>query len=153
MTCRPVLPKQLPQPALALSAVSSFAKIDAASWDACANPPAAPRGAVPLGPGDDDPFNPFVSHAFLDALEQSKSAIARIGWSPCPLLVENDEGELVACAPAYLKSHSMGEYVFDHAFADAYERAGGRYYPKLQVAVPFTPGDRPAPTRARRPRR
>jgi predicted N-acyltransferase len=131
--------KTAPPAEFALSAVSSFGKVDAASWDACANPPITTRSANSLGPGDDDPFNPFVSHAFLNALEQSKSAVARAGWSPCPLVVENAEGELVACAPAYLKSHSMGEYVFDHAFADAYARAGGRYYPKLQVAVPFTP--------------
>jgi predicted N-acyltransferase len=126
-------------PALTLRAASSFGKIDAASWNACANQSAARRGSACPGPTDDDPFNPFVSHAFLDALERSKSAMARTGWSPCPLLVESEEGTLFACAPAYLKSHSMGEYVFDHAFADAYERAGGRYYPKLQVAVPFTP--------------
>ncbi|MBV9432098.1 MAG: N-acetyltransferase [Hyphomicrobiales bacterium] len=123
----------------ALRAASSFAKIDAASWDACANPPAAGLSGKPRGSCDDDPFNPFVSHAFLSALEESKSAVARAGWSPCPLLVEDVAGELVACAPTYLKSHSMGEYVFDHAFADAFARAGGRYYPKLQVAVPFTP--------------
>ena len=128
-----------PPPTFALRAASSFGKIDAASWDACANSMSGSRRSHPLGPGDDDTYNPFVSHAFLNALEQSKSATARAGWSPCPLLVENAEGELVACAPAYLKSHSMGEYVFDHAFADAYARAGGRYYPKLQVAVPFTP--------------
>jgi len=123
-----------------LRAASSFAQIDAVSWDACANPAVLPSGAASgENPCADDPFNPFVSHAFLNALEQSKSATARAGWSPCPLLVENPKGELVACAPAYLKAHSMGEYVFDHAFADAYERAGGRYYPKLQVSVPFTP--------------
>jgi predicted N-acyltransferase len=124
---------------LTLRAAASFGKVDPASWDACANPATAGCGMGASGPTDDDPFNPFVSHAFLDALERSKSASARAGWSPCPLLVEDEEGALVACAPAYLKSHSMGEYVFDHAFADAYERAGGRYYPKLQVAVPFTP--------------
>ncbi|MBV9568297.1 MAG: N-acetyltransferase, partial [Hyphomicrobiales bacterium] len=126
-------------PEFVLRAAPSFDTIDAASWDACANPPVAARRSTTLGPGDDDPFNPFVCHAFLNALERSKSATGRAGWSPCPLLVEDSQGELVACAPAYLKSHSMGEYVFDHAFADAYERAGGRYYPKLQVAVPFTP--------------
>jgi uncharacterized protein len=126
-------------PVLTLRAVSSFGKIDAASWDACANPAIATSRMGASGRTDDDPFNPFVSHAFLDALEQSKSATARTGWSPCPLLVEDGEGVLLACSPAYLKSHSMGEYVFDHAFADAFERAGGSYYPKLQVAVPFTP--------------
>ncbi|MFI5011830.1 MAG: GNAT family N-acetyltransferase [Hyphomicrobiales bacterium] len=124
---------------LTLSAAASFGKIEAAAWDACANPVIASGEAADATPTDEDAFNPFVSHAFLDALEQSKSAVARAGWSPCPLLVEDGEGTLLACAPAYLKSHSMGEYVFDHAFADAFERAGGRYYPKLQVAVPFTP--------------
>ncbi|SEC01770.1 hypothetical protein SAMN05519104_0577 [Rhizobiales bacterium GAS188] len=131
-------------PHLTLRTASSFAKIDAAAWDACANPPlqgAAHQSSVHLAcqPTAEDPFNPFLSHAFLTALERSGSATARTGWAPCPLLVEDEDGALLACAPAYLKSHSMGEYVFDHAFADAFERAGGRYYPKLQVAVPFTP--------------
>jgi predicted N-acyltransferase len=119
-----------------LRTASSLAKIAAATWDACANPAPSSGGACAL-PGD--PFNPFISHAFLEALERSKSATPRTGWGPCPLLVEDAAGQLLACAPAYLKSHSRGEYVFDYAFADAYERAGGQYYPKLQVAVPFTP--------------
>ncbi|HEU5286349.1 MAG TPA: GNAT family N-acetyltransferase [Sphingomicrobium sp.] len=83
--------------------------------------------------------DPFVSHAFLAALEQSASVGPGTGWSPAPILVEDQAGALLAAAPAYLKSHSQGEYVFDHGWADAFERAGGRYYPKLQVAVPFTP--------------
>jgi len=82
--------------------------------------------------------DPFLSHAFLVALEESGSVGGGTGWSPAPLLVER-EGALIGAAPAYLKSHSQGEYVFDHAWADAWERAGGRYYPKLQIAVPFTP--------------
>ena len=82
--------------------------------------------------------DPFLSHAFLSALEDSGSVGGRSGWSPAPLLVERD-AVLVAAAPAYLKSHSQGEYVFDHGWADAWERAGGNYYPKLQIAVPFTP--------------
>jgi predicted N-acyltransferase len=85
--------------------------------------------------GDD----PFVSHAFLSALEDSKSVGPGTGWTPAPILVEDDADHLVAAAPAYLKTHSQGEYVFDHSWADAWERAGGEYYPKLQVAVPFTP--------------
>src|SRR5262249_32038988 len=112
---------------------------DAAAWDRCANPICGgcqPHDASPAG---EDSFNPFLSHAFLDAAERSGSATGRTGWAPCPLLVEDATGGLLARAPVYVKSHSMGEYVFDHAFADAYERAGGRYYPKLQVAVPFTP--------------
>jgi uncharacterized protein len=99
--------------------VSSF---DPADWDRCA------------GAG-----NPFLSHAFLSALEESGSATARTGWQPAPIAIEGAEGCLAAAMPAYLKSHSQGEYVFDHGWANAYERAGGRYYPKLQIAVPFTP--------------
>jgi predicted N-acyltransferase len=85
--------------------------------------------------GDD----PFVGHAFLSALEDSKSVGPGTGWTPAPILVEDDAEHLVAAAPAYLKTHSQGEYVFDHGWAEAWERAGGEYYPKLQVAVPFTP--------------
>jgi predicted N-acyltransferase len=83
--------------------------------------------------------DPFVSHAFLSALERSGSVGPGTGWTPAPILVEDDSSHLLAAAPAYLKSHSQGEYVFDHGWADAWERAGGDYYPKLQVAVPFTP--------------
>jgi hypothetical protein len=94
-------------------------------WDALANPPGAP-------------MNPFVSHAFLAALEASGSATARTGWQPAHTLLE-DKGRVIGAAPMYVKNHSYGEYVFDHAWAEAFERAGGDYYPKLQVAVPFTP--------------
>jgi predicted N-acyltransferase len=83
--------------------------------------------------------HPFVSHAFLSALEESRSVGGGTGWTPAPILVEDEGGHLVAAAPAYFKTHSQGEYVFDHGWADAWERAGGAYYPKLQVAVPFTP--------------
>ncbi|WP_457798799.1 GNAT family N-acetyltransferase [Methylocystis sp. S23] len=112
--------------------VQSLEKVDAAAWDACANPrtPAADDG---------ERFNPFVAHAFLDALERSGSVGARTGWSPVHVLVADDADRLIACAPAYLKTHSLGEYVFDQSWAQAYERAGGRYYPKVQVAAPFTP--------------
>ena len=82
--------------------------------------------------------DPFLSHAFLSSLEDSNSVGRGTGWTPAPILVE-EEGRLVAATPAYLKTHSQGEYVFDHGWADAWERAGGQYYPKLQVAVPFTP--------------
>jgi predicted N-acyltransferase len=82
--------------------------------------------------------DPFIRHAFLSALEESGSVGAGSGWTPAPLLVEREDA-LIAAAPAYLKTHSQGEYVFDHGWADAWERAGGRYYPKLQIAVPFTP--------------
>ena len=83
--------------------------------------------------------DPFLSHAFLSALEESGSVGAGTGWTPAPLTIEDQTGAMLAAAPAYLKSHSQGEYVFDHAWADAFERAGGQYYPKLQIAVPFTP--------------
>jgi len=97
------------------------AHIDAQAWDRLA--------------GDD----PFVRHAFLAALEESGSIGPGTGWSPAPITIEDQTGALLGAAPAYLKSHSQGEYVFDHGWADAFERAGGSYYPKLQVAVPFTP--------------
>ncbi|QIG51305.1 N-acetyltransferase [Nordella sp. HKS 07] len=109
-----------------IEVVSSIESIPAAAWDSCANP---------LG----TPFNPFISHAFLSALEKSDSAVRKTGWLGRHLVVEDDAGSILGVAPAYLKSHSQGEYVFDHAWADAFQRAGGRYYPKLQVAVPFTP--------------
>ena len=85
-----------------------------------------------------DGSDPFLSHAFLSALEESGSVGPGSGWSPAPIFVE-EEGAIRAAAPAYLKSHSQGEYVFDHGWAEAYQRAGGAYYPKLQIAVPFTP--------------
>jgi uncharacterized protein len=91
-------------------------------WDGCA--------------GDDDPF---LSHGFLSALEDSGSATAATGWRPLPVAIDGPDGAPAALMPAYLKSHSLGEYVFDHGWADAYQRAGGAYYPKLQIAVPFTP--------------
>lgn len=83
--------------------------------------------------------DPFVSHAFLTSLEDSNSVGPGTGWTPAPLLIEDGSDRLLAAAPGYLKTHSQGEYVFDHAWADAWERAGGQYYPKLQIAVPFTP--------------
>jgi predicted N-acyltransferase len=83
--------------------------------------------------------DPFLSHAFLSALEESGSVGRGTGWTPAPILIEDEGSRLLAAAPAYLKTHSQGEYVFDHGWADAWQRAGGQYYPKLQVAVPFTP--------------
>jgi predicted N-acyltransferase len=99
---------------------SGVAGLNASAWDR-------------LTAGD-----PFLSHAFLASLEDSGSVGPGTGWTSAPILVEEDD-RLIAATPAYLKSHSQGEYVFDHAWADAWERAGGQYYPKLQVAVPFTP--------------
>jgi predicted N-acyltransferase len=106
--------------------VSAIDALAAEAWDACANP-------------DPATFNPFLAHAFLKALEDAGSVGARTGWSPRHLALKDRSGRLIACAPCYLKSHSRGEYVFDQGWADAYARAGGRYYPKLQIAVPFTP--------------
>ncbi|HHZ07812.1 MAG TPA: N-acetyltransferase [Rhizobiales bacterium] len=89
------------------------------------------------------PYNPFVSYSFLSSLEDSGCASARTGWQPHHLRLESTDGRLLGAAFCYAKSHSQGEYVFDHGWADAFERAGGRYYPKLQVAVPFTPATGP----------
>jgi len=109
--------------------LTSLARMSPDEWDALANPPGRA-------------FNPFVSHAFLNALEESGSVGPETGWGPAHILLEVDN-EVVGAAPAYLKSHSQGEYVFDHGWADAFERAGGRYFPKLQCAVPFTPATGP----------
>ena len=100
---------------------SGVSGINAAAWDRLTNE------------------DPFVGHAFLSALEDSGSVGPGTGWTPAPILVEDEADHLLAAAPAYLKSHSQGEYVFDHGWAEAWQRAGGEYYPKLQVAVPFTP--------------
>jgi predicted N-acyltransferase len=107
---------------VSIKVVRSIFDIDAGQWDACA--------------GDADPF---ISHAFLSILEASGSANPESGWVAQHLTIENEAGALLACAPLYLKDHSYGEYVFDWGWADAYQRAGGSYYPKLQSAVPFIP--------------
>lgn len=120
--------------------VPQIADVPADAWDACANP-------------DPANFDPFVAHAFLKALEDAGTVGGRTGWTPRHLVLKIGSA-IEGCAPCYLKSHSQGEYMFDHGWADAFERAGGRYYPKLQIAVPFTPvpGRRlltlPAPHRA-----
>ena len=126
---------------LTIRMVRSFADIDPAAWDACANPPAQTDSVLEEAESNyqEERFNPFITHAFLSACEASGSAIPRTGWGGAHILVEDAGGHLLAAAPCYLKSHSMGEYVFDQGWADAYERAGGRYYPKLQISVPFTP--------------
>jgi len=110
---------------ISLEAVSSIGQISAEEWDSCANPAG-------------QPYNPFVSHAFFSALENSGSAVARTGWA-ARHLIARENGAIAGLVPCYLKNHSQGEYVFDRGWADAYERAGGRYYPKLQASVPFTP--------------
>ncbi|HEV7369586.1 GNAT family N-acetyltransferase [Arenibaculum sp.] len=111
---------------LTLDLVAGIGAVDAAQWDACA--------------GD---ANPFVSHAFLSALEDSGSTGRRTGWLPRHLVLRDSSGQLLAAVPMYVKGHSYGEYVFDFGWANAYEQAGGRYYPKLQVSVPFTPATGP----------
>ncbi len=111
---------------LTVRTVGAIADLDAVQWDICAGPQ-----------------NPFVSHAFLKALEDSNSAVRNTGWLPSHIAVEDAVGRLLACAPAYIKYHSQGEYIFDYGWAQAFERAGGDYYPKLLVAVPFTPAPGP----------
>ncbi|HMO06368.1 MAG TPA: GNAT family N-acetyltransferase [Paracoccaceae bacterium] len=115
--------------ALSVTLHPRIAEIPAAEWDVLAGPEVADGGR----PGD-----PFTTHRFLSALEDSRSVGTGTGWTPRHIALRAG-GRLVAAAPAYLKSHSQGEYIFDHSWAHAFERAGGRYYPKLQVAVPFTP--------------
>jgi hypothetical protein len=102
-------------------------------------------GAFPASEWDalTDGGNPFVSHAFLSAMEDSGSVGGRSGWEPAPLSIEAADGRLIGALLAYVKTHSQGEYVFDHSWADAWHRAGGNYYPKLQISVPFTPATGP----------
>ena len=110
--------------------ISALSEINRAAWDACANP----RGAA---------YNPFVSWDFLQALEEAQCVSAETGWLPQHLVLDGPEGKdsggVAGVMPCYLKSHSQGEYVFDYGWAEAFEAAGGRYYPKLQASVPFTP--------------
>ncbi|MEM6667410.1 MAG: GNAT family N-acetyltransferase, partial [Pseudomonadota bacterium] len=105
---------------------TDMASIDRAGWDALANPPG-------------QRYDPFLSWDFLDALEESGAVTPQAGWTPMHLTVQGPGGSLRAAMPLYAKTHSYGEFVFDHSWADAYERAGGHYYPKLLAAVPFTP--------------
>jgi uncharacterized protein len=125
---------------ITLEALPSVSDIPAADWDACANPLAdvfaSSCSSTPQA------YNPFVSYAFFSAAEASGAATIRTGWAPRHLVAKIDE-RIVGIVPCYLKSHSQGEYVFDRGWADAYERAGGRYYPKLQASVPFTPATGP----------
>jgi predicted N-acyltransferase len=118
---------------LPIRTVSSFREIKPEGWSRLAG--ASRDGA--------HAYNPFISHAFLSSLEDSRSAVRETGWLGQHLLLDNPDGTLRGAVPGYLKSHSQGEYVFDHAWANAFERAGGRYYPKLQCTVPFTPATGP----------
>lgn len=111
---------------LTLRVHGSMSMIDRSAWDACANPVASRH-------------NPFLSHDFLKALEESGCTAAETGWLPQHIVAEDRSGRVVGAMPLYLKSHSQGEYVFDHGWANAFEQAGGNYYPKLQSSVPFTP--------------
>ncbi|MBD8890101.1 GNAT family N-acetyltransferase [Roseibium litorale] len=143
-----------------LRVLSSMTDISARVWDSVANPGWLMDGNGRLAPdrdlldqlslvesisqADESPYqvpgyNPFLSHAFLSSLEEAGCAAARTGWLPRHLVLEDGSGAVLGAVPAYLKTHSQGEYVFDHGWADAFERAGGDYYPKLQVSVPFTP--------------
>lgn len=133
-------------PAFQIRIAQSLAEVSPAAWNACANSPV--EHGLELTSEDNSspklstrgiPSNPFISHEFLSALEESGSVGGRTGWQPRHLLVEGPGGYLLGAAPCYVKTHSRGEYVFDHGWAEAFERAGGNYYPKLQVAVPFTP--------------
>ncbi|WP_076858056.1 GNAT family N-acetyltransferase [Bradyrhizobium mercantei] len=139
---------------ITLEAVADIGAVPAAEWDACANPKAGASSihdldtlASPGSAGDcqtaaSSSYNPFVSHAFFAAAEASNSACPRTGWGPRHLIAKLD-GRIAGVVPCYLKSHSQGEYVFDRGWAEAYHRAGGSYYPKLQVSVPFTPATGP----------
>ena len=107
---------------IAVKVLENIDAIAPSEWDACAGTE-----------------NPFVRHRFLGALEDSGSVGKESGWLPQHLIIEDEAGQLLGAVPMYLKNHSQGEYVFDWGWADAYERAGGRYYPKLQVSIPFSP--------------
>jgi hypothetical protein len=120
-------------PEIELQAVPSIGQVAAEDWDACANPQRHGAGRN---------YNPFVSHRFLSALEDSRSASARTGWAPRHLIAKRGD-QIIGIVPCYAKSHSRGEYVFDRGWAEAYQHAGGSYYPKLQVSVPFTPATGP----------
>ncbi|MEK9705276.1 MAG: peptidogalycan biosysnthesis protein, partial [Paracoccaceae bacterium] len=113
---------------ISVEIIGSLSAINAWDWDACADPDAT----------SERPLDPFTTYRFLRALEDSGSVGEGTGWQPL-YMIARDQGRIIGTAPMYLKSHSQGEYIFDHNWAHAYERAGGRYYPKLQIAAPFTP--------------
>ncbi|MES0879169.1 GNAT family N-acetyltransferase [Roseibium sp. SCP14] len=148
------------QQTISLRVLSSLSDVAPEAWDSVANPGWRLSGSgtlqkrqskgllddltsaldIEVNPASEEiSFNPFLSHAFLDALESSGCATGDTGWLPRHLILEDETGTVLGAVPAYLKSHSQGEYVFDHGWADAFYRAGGEYYPKLQISVPFTP--------------
>src|ERR1700736_3988322 len=161
MTSRSMTSAPMTSTEITLRVANALADIERVAWDACANPQTAPAADDAGGILGSDPqpksqdcasellgaagavspieYNPFISHDFLSALERSGSVRSRTGWQPMHLIAQAADGEVLGIAPCYAKSHSQGEYVFDHGWAQAYEHAGGSYYPKLQVSVPFTP--------------
>ena len=114
---------------ISIKIVDTLLSVSETDWDACAAPETVDKSR---------PFDPFTTYRFLRALEDSGSVGNATGWHPYYILALIGN-QLLGCAPMYVKTHSQGEYIFDHAWANAYERAGGKYYPKIQVAVPFTP--------------
>ncbi|MGA0564887.1 GNAT family N-acetyltransferase [Ancylobacter sp. VNQ12] len=140
----------MPDDTFTLRVESDITALSATSWNACAalrSHDTSTNSSKPLksmGVGDSGSLvNPFIAHEFLSALEESGCVSPETGWLPQHLVLERADGTVLGVCPAYLKSHSRGEYVFDQGWADAYERAGGHYYPKLQVSVPFTPATGP----------
>lgn len=111
---------------LRIRVLTSLSDVDKTAWDSCANPPG-------------ERYDPFISWDFLEALESTQAVHPQTGWTPCHIVIDSADGGLRAAMPLYAKTHSQGEFVFDHSWADAFERAGGHYYPKLLSAVPFTP--------------
>ncbi|KAJ0010710.1 hypothetical protein Pint_33087 [Pistacia integerrima] len=111
-----------------LSVISSILEVSANEWDACALDTTGP-----------EKFNPFLTHGFLSSLEETGCAVKETGWTPCHIVAKDESQNILGVVPLYLKSHSYGEFVFDHAWADAYYSYGMRYYPKFQCCVPFTP--------------
>jgi predicted N-acyltransferase len=132
---------------LRIRVVPSLGEVSAERWNACGLSPdvkaISQASSKAQALSQDMPSNPFITHEFLHSLELSGSVGRRTGWEPRHLLAETADNQLLGAVPCYLKSHSRGEYVFDRGWAEAYERAGGRYYPKLQVSVPFTPATGP----------
>lgn len=118
--------KEETEEAVSVQVLDGMTSVGREAWDKCARP----KGL---------PYDPFLSHGFLSALEESGSVSRETGWHPCHLALSRQDGSLLGVMPLYLKAHSRGEYIFDHAWAEAFERAGGRYYPKLLSAIPFTP--------------
>ncbi|KAK9286561.1 hypothetical protein L1049_014960 [Liquidambar formosana] len=121
-------PEEVTTKKVSLSVVSSISDISSNDWDACALDATGP-----------EKFNPFLTHGFLSSLEESGSAVKKTGWIPRHIVAQDECESILGVVPLYLKSHSYGEYVFDHSWADAYYSYGSRYYPKLQCCVPFTP--------------